>query len=285
MLEDRDRDVGAPGQVNQGAQVLRQARAAEGEARAQVGRADVELGVGAGRCPSPRASRARARGRWRRSRWRSRPSGRGSALSMYLVISATLTGTRKTGPGEPAVEPDQTARRSPSSSWPITVLGGSRKSRTLLPSRRNSGLTHTPKSRPARLPEARSRIGTSRSSQVPGSIVLRKTTVCRARLPAIAAPISSATRSRYVSREAAVGRRRRPDAHQREVARADALLRARGHAQARPSPPPRAMSSPMRSSTTGAWPRRSMSTLSALTSTPMTSLPRSARHAAETQPT
>ena len=60
---------------------------------------------------------------------------------------------------------------------PTTVFGGSLKSRTDVPSRRNSGFTATPKSSPARRPEAASRRGISVPSQVPGSIVERKTTV------------------------------------------------------------------------------------------------------------
>ncbi len=78
----------------------------------------------------------------------------------------------------------------------MTVLGGSKKSLTLLPSRRNSGLTATPNSTPTVLPDSFSRIGISRSVHVPGSIVLRNTTVCQRSSPASAAPICSATRSR-----------------------------------------------------------------------------------------
>jgi hypothetical protein len=64
-----------------------------------------------------------------------------------------------------------------SSISPITVLGGSKKSRTELPSRRNSGFTATPKSLPAERPDAASRRGMTMSSQVVGSIVERMTTV------------------------------------------------------------------------------------------------------------
>ena len=116
-------------------------------------------------------------------------------LSAYFVISATGIGTRKTSPGRPSYNA-ATASPLASSISPITVFGGSKKSRTLVPSRRNSGFTATPKSAPAVRPDAFSRIGTSRSRQVPGSIVLRNTTVCRVVLSLSASPISSATRSR-----------------------------------------------------------------------------------------
>ena len=46
-----------------------------------------------------------------------------------------------------------------------------------------------------------------------------------------------------------------------------------------------AISSPMRSSTTGVRPSATIRTFDGATSTPITSCPRSAKHAADTQPT
>ena len=89
---------------------------------------------------------------------------------------------------------------------------------------------------------------------MPGSIVLRKTTVCRPSCSASAAPISSATRSRYVGGQAAVGRRRRADADQRDLAGRDRLARRRVVARNAPVRTTSAVSSPIRSSTTGALP-------------------------------
>ena len=97
-------------------------------------------------------------------------------LSAYFVISATRTGTRCTGPGRPSYSPTTTSPLA-WSYWPTTVFGGSWKSRTDEPSRRNSGLTARPKPSPATRPECSSRIGFSTSSQVPGIIVERNTTV------------------------------------------------------------------------------------------------------------
>lgn len=108
-----------------------------------------------------------------------------NALSAYLIASAVGTGTRNTSPGRPSYSASTTSPLAASSS-PTTVFGGSKKSRTLVPSRRNSGLTATPTSTPAVPPTYFSRIGTSRFRQVPGSMVLRKTTVCR--VPVFSSP-------------------------------------------------------------------------------------------------
>src|SRR5207249_5123033 len=54
-------------------------------------------------------------------------------------------------------------------------FAGSRKSATAVPSRMNSGLTHTPKSVPIRFPLLCSIVGTTTVSAVPGSTVLRNT--------------------------------------------------------------------------------------------------------------
>src|SRR5258708_30165487 len=65
------------------------------------------------------------------------------------------------------------------------------KSATALPSRVNSGLTHTAKSTPARLPLAASRVGIARDLAVRGNTVLRRTTQWNSFLSRKAAPIYS----------------------------------------------------------------------------------------------
>ena len=81
-----------------------------------------------------------------------------------------------------------------SSNSPITVFGGERKSLTAEPSRKNSGLLHTPKSAPAFFPENSSNVGITTFFIVPGKIVLRMTTVWRADLLFRASPICSQIR-------------------------------------------------------------------------------------------
>ncbi len=174
-------------------------------------------------------------------------------LSAYFVTSATGIGTRNTSPGSPSYSA-ATASPLAASSSPITVFGGSKKSRTLVPSRRNSGFTATPKSTPAVLPDAFSRIGTSSSRQVPGSIVLRKTTVCRWLVSASAPPICSATRSRYVVDRLPLGADGVPT-QTREISVAAIAAATSVVARSAPLPTTSAVSSPMRSSTTGACPR------------------------------
>ncbi len=152
----------------------------------------------------------------------------------------------------------------------MTVFGGSKKSRTLVPSRRNSGLTATPKSTPAVPPAYFSRIGTSRSRQVPGSMVLRNTTVCRPPRSATAAPISSVTRSRYVVHRLPLG----SDGVPTQTSDTSLpMIASRTSPVARNAPvrTTSAMSSPIRSSTTGALPSLTRSTFTWFTSTPMTS--------------
>ncbi|MDT4860720.1 hypothetical protein FQZ97_952950 [compost metagenome] len=60
-------------------------------------------------------------------------------------------------------------------------------------SRRNSGLTATPKSMPAFIPEQRSSMGTTTFITVPGSTVLRTTTVWREPFSGSTLPICSQT--------------------------------------------------------------------------------------------
>ena len=71
-------------------------------------------------------------------------------LSTYFVISATAIGTRNRGPPSPSYKLI-TCGPLRSSLSPTTVFGGFSKSHTLLPSRRYSGLTQTPKSTPTTL--------------------------------------------------------------------------------------------------------------------------------------
>src|SRR5260370_56480 len=84
------------------------------------------------------------------------------------------------------------------SNSPITVLGGELKSFTADPSRKNSGLWQTPKSAPAFFPENSSRMGITILCMVPGKMVLRIATVCRASLFLSACPICSQMRLIYL---------------------------------------------------------------------------------------
>ncbi len=195
-----------------------------------------------------------------------------NALSAYLIASAVGTGTRNTSPGKPSYSA-VTASPLAGSSSPMTVLGGSKKSRTLVPSRRNSGLTATPMSTPAVPPTYFSRIGTSRFRQVPGSMVLRNTTVCRPPClapSASAAPISSVTRSKYAVHRLPLG----SDGVPTQTSDTSLpMIASRTSPVARNAPvrTTSAMSSPIRSSTTGALPPLTRSTFTWFTSTPMTS--------------
>jgi hypothetical protein len=83
------------------------------------------------------------------------------------------------------------------SSSPMTVLGWQRESFTAEPSRRNSGLLQTPKSTAAFFPENSSKVGITILYIVPGKMVLRMTTVCRALLLLSASPICSQIRRIY----------------------------------------------------------------------------------------
>ena len=118
-----------------------------------------------------------------------------------------------------------------SSSSPITVLGGSWKSRTDEPSRRNSGFTQMPNPSPARSPDASSSTGTSRSSHVPGIIVERKTTVYRSSRPRSAAPISPGDAARGRRSTGRRRGRRRADADQRQIRGCDRRVRVGGRAE------------------------------------------------------
>src|SRR5262245_29060419 len=97
-------------------------------------------------------------------------------LLTYLIISASV-GVQRTisAPnGANSVSRISAVRRS---EVPITVIHGRAKSCSLLTARKNSGFIATPKSTPARLPEALSRIGVILLTVVVGGTVLRTTTV------------------------------------------------------------------------------------------------------------
>src|SRR5512146_2782320 len=80
------------------------------------------------------------------------------ALHMYFTISAVVRVVSKICVGAQEYS-SWSAERFELSELPMTVNGGSKKSATAVPSRRNSGLEQMAKSRPARLPLARSRVG------------------------------------------------------------------------------------------------------------------------------
>src|SRR5215213_11806734 len=97
-------------------------------------------------------------------------------LLTYLIISASV-GVQRTinAPnGVYSLSRISAVRRSDE---PSTVIHGRAKSCSLLTARKNSGFIATPKSTPAFLPEACSRIGVIRCSVVVGGTVLRTTTV------------------------------------------------------------------------------------------------------------
>ena len=119
---------------------------------------------------------------------------------------------------------------------------------------------------------------------VPGTIVLRNTTTCQPSLLASASPISSLTLSRYRVDNPP------PDAEgvpTQTIETSEPRTASAGSAVtvSLPAPTTSAVSSPIRSSTTGDWPWRRNSILSGLASTPITAWPRAARQAADTQPT
>ena len=96
-------------------------------------------------------------------------------LLVYLTISATRIQVLTSGASidwYSAIVPLASAAWL----WPTSVSGGLRKSWSAVPSRRNSGLTDTPKPVPYFLPDSRSSVGITSSCVVPGSTVLRTTT-------------------------------------------------------------------------------------------------------------
>lgn len=118
-------------------------------------------------------------------------------------------------------------------------------------------------------------------------MVLRNTTVCRPPPPprsASAVPISSVTRSKYVVHKLPLGSDGVPT-QTRDISLSMIASRTSPVARSAPLPTTSAISSPIRSSTTGALPSLTRSTFAWFTSTPTTWCPMPARHAADTQPT
>ena len=97
-------------------------------------------------------------------------------LLAYFIISATRMLVLTSGAPDVVVQRRCVAAASAAWLWPTSVSGGSRKSRSALPSRRNSGLTATPKPSPYFFPDCASSAGITTSCVVPGSTVLRTTT-------------------------------------------------------------------------------------------------------------
>ncbi len=164
------------------------------------------------------------------------------------------------------------------------VLGGSSKSCTALPSRKNSGLKHTPKSAPAILPDESSRIGMTVSIMEPGRTVLLTTTTCQESIVFRTSPISRHTFS--------TNRRLRlplefPGVPTQTIEMSHAEIASAASVVAR-KVPEETVSSRSRStsfSTIGLEPRFTKSTLSGFVSTPITECPSLARQAADTTPT
>ena len=121
-------------------------------------------------------------------------------------------------------------------------------------------------------------------STVPGSTVLRITTVCQRSIVLSVAPISVQTRSMYCRSRLPFGRLGVPTQMSETVdertASATSVV-----ARSRPEVTISATSSPMPTSRIVLFPALIMSTFAALTSTPTTSCPSFAKHAADTQPT
>ncbi len=111
-------------------------------------------------------------------------------------------------------------------------------------------MTATPKSTPAVPPTNFSRIGTSRFRQVPGSMVLRYTTVCRPPRSASTAPICSVTRSKYVVHRLPLGSEGVPT-QMSDTSLPMTASRTSPVARSAPVRTTSAMSPPMRSSTPG----------------------------------
>jgi hypothetical protein len=124
----------------------------------------------------------------------------------------------------------------------------------------------------------------TREAVVPGSTVLRSTTVCRSAFSRSAAPISEHTRSTYVRSRLPLSRLGVPtQISEMVVSRTAAVTSV--VARSRPAATTSATSSPMPCSTIVETPALIMPTLAVLTSTPITVCPSFAKQAAETQPT
>ena len=93
-----------------------------------------------------------------------------------MIISAVRLFVRRTGASVKDSYSRAIASVVRSSMPPSTIRSGDRKSLSATPSERNSGFIPTPKCSPACLPDARSRIGVTVPSVVPGTTVLLTTT-------------------------------------------------------------------------------------------------------------
>lgn len=136
----------------------------------------------------------------------------------------------------------------------------------------------------SRAPSARSKAGITTPRIVPGRMVERMTTVCGRPFAAIAAPISSQTRSTAeVSRLPFLREGVPTQTRLRSVAATASA--AEVVARRRPAATASSISSLTFFSMIGALPELTMATLAGWGSTPTTSCPSRARQAAETTPT
>ena len=145
-------------------------------------------------------------------------------------------------------------------------------------------MLQVPKSCPNFFPEERSSAGITTPSIVPGRTVLRITTVCHRSIVFSVAPISVHTRSMYCRSMLPFGRLGVPT-QIREIVDERTASATSVVARSRPAATISATSSAIPSSRIVLFPALSMLTLATLTSTPTTSWPCLAKHAAETQPT
>ena len=229
-LEDRHVDVRTLGPVHERAQVLRQARAAEAEARRQVGLADVQLAVGLEDLHQL-----------------VRVDAELDAEGADLVGEADLERVERVvdvlrGLGDADRNAEDRSAKSPyisaigsplaASSSPDHGLLGAVEvgdAAALAQVLRVDGDAEVA----ARLagPSSRSSAGMTVPSVVPGSTVLRTTTVCRRSVLGSAAPdvLADALERAEVDRPLRAGRR--ADADERDVGRPDRLGRVLGRPQ------------------------------------------------------
>ena len=166
----------------------------------------------------------------------------------------------------------------------MMVIAGSRKSATAVPSRMNSGFTHTPKPSPSRFPLVCSRAGITIFSAVPGRTVLRNTTRWNSGLFFRILPISRQTGSTW-PRSSFPLRRLGVPTHRNEISVCSTAALESVVARSNDALCAWSTSSCMPGSTIGLRPESSCSTFNGLMSTPTTECPLEARHAAVTDPT
>ena len=203
-----------------------------------------------------------------------------NALQAYLIISASRMLVRSTG----AVRPAYNSATRSAERWslaPITVKGGSAKSRTAVVSRMNSGFMQTPKSGPQDFPDFSSRAGMMMPSTVPGSTVLRMLTTTYRRKLLSSPPISAITlsicaRPRLPLSLLGVPTQTKANSPNAPAVQSACSLRACT---------PRWTSFSRSGSMIGLRPALTIETFVSSTSTPVTSWPSSARQEAVTQPT